>query len=144
MAWLGQYYHRDFKLHGRESDLDTARSCYDYALRKYPSHRMTRQFLLEGDGDGASLLEASLPLLDILLDQAFVVQKKAAPTQTEQESSDDNEEEMKGVVDKSAYKQAMALLQQLSIARHHWALLKLGLCRMVPRIQYLDVVLVNF
>lgn len=133
MAWLGQYYHREFKLHGRESDLDTAKSAYEYALSRYPHHRLTRYFLLEGEGDGATLLEAALPLLDILLDQAFNERKKAtpAPSQPENTSEEDDDEELVGVVDKPAYKSAMGLLQQLSVARHHWALFKLGLYRMV-------------
>jgi len=142
MAALGQYYHREFKLHGRESDLDTARSCYEYALKKYQKHRSTRYFLLEGEGDGSALLEAALPLLDILLDHAFVEHKKASTSQGPGETDEikvDEGEEMKGVVDKKAYIEAMNLLQQLSAAQHHWALFRLGLYRMV-RLNFISVI----
>jgi tetratricopeptide (TPR) repeat protein len=136
LACLGQFYLTVYKKRGIESDLSTAQGCFEAALRKFPQQRLRRHFLHEGQGDGIILLEAALPLLDILLDSSFV-KKFGAPASSSisdvDGANDDDADEVASVgaiVDKRAYAGAMALLTQLSQAKHHWALLKLGLCRM--------------
>eukprot|EP01122_Echinamoeba_exundans_P011664 TRINITY_DN4713_c0_g1_i1.p1 TRINITY_DN4713_c0_g1~~TRINITY_DN4713_c0_g1_i1.p1 ORF type:complete len:1978 (+),score=228.21 TRINITY_DN4713_c0_g1_i1:113-6046(+) len=136
LASLGQFYLSLYRKRGIESDLATAQGCFEASLRKYPQQRLRRNFLHEGQGDGIILLEAALPLLDILLDASFV-KKFGAPASTSAPNQDRIDDDDAGdadpdgaVVNKRAYAAAMALLSQLSQAKHHWALLKLGLCRM--------------
>jgi hypothetical protein len=148
LAALGGFYHHLWRTRGTESDRAAARNCYEAALAHYPKQRLAPQFLIEGDGDGAILLEAALPLLDILLDTAFIGQPDGTAAKPrgagndeeeedsadgdENDASDDNASADDGAIrNRAAYKAAMNLLTQLSQARHHWALFKLGLCRMV-------------
>jgi tetratricopeptide (TPR) repeat protein len=143
LAALGMYYHTQWRTRGTELDRAAARDCYEAALKRYPQQRLAPQFVVEGEGDGAILLEAALPLLDILLDTAFTSEAAAVPDKKiekktidvddeehDKDSENADEGDSASIKDRHAYKSAMNLLSQLSQARHHWALFKLGLCRM--------------
>lgn len=107
LAYIGHYYEYEYDKNHFAPDLEKAKKCYIGAIKRYEPYRKTQPMVIEGLGEGNVLLEAAIPLLDML-----------------------SKEMIQDPMNKTVFNQTISLLTTLSNAGIHWALFKMALCRM--------------
>lgn len=120
LASLGTYYAFEFVKYGLYSDLEKSKNCYFVSMSRYLKYKTNYDSYILGEGEmnlnqnEKNLLEAALPLLQILLEESFD-KELIDPTYSKLKIEE---------AQKFSYEKAMEILASLSKSGHPWAYFK--------------------